>query len=534
MENRSIFAQPTVSPLRQLLHEVRSGAILIPDFQRPFEWDEERRLLLLDSILKGVPIGSMLVWRTSEVDLECFRALGPFQLPAPPETRPRHYLIDGHQRLSTLYAASSTLDPSRASDGELAWPVYVDLDANDNQLAFTVLRGRPGKITLLPVPALFSPTSLWQAQQQLFKAGHVAAAERAEELANIFKDYQVPVLPLVTENIDIVTDAFVRINSGGLKMRETHMVQALAYSKFPIRARMQALRDEIASLGWGGIDEQILLNALKVRWGLDVYRSRPRQIVDQFLDEKKKTKETEEQVFERIFAELETCMKDVIPLLRSFGVWGPAALPYAYQFVALIEVRRRLGADALQTARDGLTRWFIATSFSSHFTGMTGSKIRDAVEHLADVVGGEADPIPEGLERKIGALTRHNYGGVRTKARMLFLCGQVQDPATRASRSKLLGAQGVRALQKVLPTLDGARPGAWIIADEDELVRVRALLRDVEHPERPQVLEDHVIPEAAAEALIAGDHEQFLLEREHELDARERGHLSSLGLEPSD
>jgi len=192
--------------------------ILIPNFQRPFEWDRQRRLLLLDSITH---------------ELNCFKELGPFPLPEPPETKPRHYLIDGHQRLTTLYATLSQFEDIEPVDGEHDWPIYYDLEAPAGGLAFTTLRKRQSnRPTLLPVRALLTPRLMWEAQKQLFDVAP-EAVERAEELANIFKDYQIPVLPLVTEDIDIVTDAFVRINSGGQKMRETYMVQALAYSRFP-------------------------------------------------------------------------------------------------------------------------------------------------------------------------------------------------------------------------------------------------------------------------------------------------------------
>ena len=39
-----LFETPQVPRLPSLLAEVRSGAILIPDFQRPLEWDDDRRL----------------------------------------------------------------------------------------------------------------------------------------------------------------------------------------------------------------------------------------------------------------------------------------------------------------------------------------------------------------------------------------------------------------------------------------------------------------------------------------------------------
>lgn len=529
MEHRSIFAQPNITRLQQLLAEVRRGMILIPKFQRPFEWDKQRRLLLLDSIVKGVPIGSILVWRTSTQELDCFEKLGPFPLLERPETKPQHYLIDGHQRLTTLYATLSPFDDIEPVDGEDEWPIYYDLDAPAGELAFTTLRKKQSKRpTLLPARALLTPKLMWKAQKQLYDDKNPEAAERAEELANIFKDYQIPVLPLVTEDMNIVTDAFVRINSGGKKMAETHMVQALAYSRFPMRDRSQAVRDKLAPLGWGELDDRVILNALKVRWDVDIYGARPELIVSHFKAEKRDD-ETDEQVFERIFSELETHIEAVIKLLRRCEVWGPASLPYMFQFVALAEARRQLGSDeAFFAASDALVRWFWLTTFTDYFTGMNSNMIRAATEHVFEVAQGAAESLPGQTELSMPPLRRHNFAAVRTKARVLFMLRQIEDQGVHDARARLVGMSGANALPKIEAKMPDSRPGARIIADSTELVRVRAALEDPANPERAKILAEHVIDQPAAQALEAGDIPGFLDAREQLLEGLENEFLAEL------
>jgi uncharacterized protein with ParB-like and HNH nuclease domain len=45
-----------------LLEEVETGQIKIPQFQRQFVWDISSSAKLIDSILKGYPIGTFIFW----------------------------------------------------------------------------------------------------------------------------------------------------------------------------------------------------------------------------------------------------------------------------------------------------------------------------------------------------------------------------------------------------------------------------------------------------------------------------------------
>ncbi|MEZ4466698.1 MAG: DUF262 domain-containing protein [bacterium] len=88
--------------------------------------------MLLDSVLRGMPIGSFLVWRSNTHKLQTIDTLGPFPLQSPPEDAGRRtYLIDGHQRLTTLYAALTPLPEGvdRDPNGP-RWPIYYDLEVD--------------------------------------------------------------------------------------------------------------------------------------------------------------------------------------------------------------------------------------------------------------------------------------------------------------------------------------------------------------------------------------------------------------------
>ena len=54
------------SKVADLLADVKNGRIGLPDLQRPFVWKDNKVRELLDSMLKGYPIGYIMLWESPE------------------------------------------------------------------------------------------------------------------------------------------------------------------------------------------------------------------------------------------------------------------------------------------------------------------------------------------------------------------------------------------------------------------------------------------------------------------------------------
>ncbi|MGV1099917.1 DUF262 domain-containing protein [Thiovibrio sp. JS02] len=89
--------------LKDLITGVKKGEIKVPQFQRKFVWKEEQALNLLDSIASNYPVGSLLLWKTSN-KLAAERNLGEFKLPETDDLTPTDYVLDGQQRLTVIYS----------------------------------------------------------------------------------------------------------------------------------------------------------------------------------------------------------------------------------------------------------------------------------------------------------------------------------------------------------------------------------------------------------------------------------------------
>ena len=84
--------------LSTLLAQIDRGAIALPDIQRPFRWKAPKVRDLLDSMYRGFPVGHLLFWQTgAEVGA---RRIGTHTH----EAAPSHMIVDGQQRLTSLYS----------------------------------------------------------------------------------------------------------------------------------------------------------------------------------------------------------------------------------------------------------------------------------------------------------------------------------------------------------------------------------------------------------------------------------------------
>jgi len=78
--------------LEKIFRMIEEGNIKIPQFQRDFVWDKVKAARLLDSVLKGYPIGNLILWKTKD-RLRSLRNIGNINLPEPKEGNYIYYVF---------------------------------------------------------------------------------------------------------------------------------------------------------------------------------------------------------------------------------------------------------------------------------------------------------------------------------------------------------------------------------------------------------------------------------------------------------
>lgn len=169
----TIYPQPKPDSRKyqDLINDIDKGIIKIPKFQREFVWPIEKTAALLNSIVKGYPIGTFIIWKTDH-RMGDVKNIGNIPLPATPKDRQVEYVLDGQQRMTSLFAAFRGAKIQRANSRKETnfSEIYVDLAsdlADDDQIVITELPPAPHKCVPLGDIIAFD----WNVGMRLAAAG---------------------------------------------------------------------------------------------------------------------------------------------------------------------------------------------------------------------------------------------------------------------------------------------------------------------------------------------------------------------------
>ena len=145
-EDRMAILENAQVKFSDLISGIETGQIKIPQFQRKFVWSVKQSAELLDSIIKGYPIGIFIYWRTNE-RLRSIRNLGNIKLPEPIEGEYIDYILDGQQRLTSLFASLKGATIKIENEKEMDYSkIYIDLAADeDDEIVITDKEGKNEK-----------------------------------------------------------------------------------------------------------------------------------------------------------------------------------------------------------------------------------------------------------------------------------------------------------------------------------------------------------------------------------------------------
>ncbi|ESX03677.1 hypothetical protein X769_15685 [Mesorhizobium sp. LSJC268A00] len=244
--------------IRKIMEELVAGRMRVPNFQRGFVWDPERVAYLMDSIYKGYPFGSILLWRTKQ-ELTHERDLGPFKLPQNDPTYPTDYILDGQQRITSIFGVFQT--DIKLEKRPLWSNIYYDLDAtfNAQDSLFMALpdedvdEGRH-----FPIKCLFDPVA-YRRETDGYNPDQIAVIDN---LQSKFKEALIPVQTIDTEDKTAVAIVFERVNQRGVELDTVQLLSAWTWSgDFDLNQKFEELAQELAPFGFKdmGADKDLLL-----------------------------------------------------------------------------------------------------------------------------------------------------------------------------------------------------------------------------------------------------------------------------------
>ncbi len=364
---------PEVVFLGKLVERIAAGKVRVPRFQRAFVWKQPDLHALLDSILRGFPIGSILVWDTEE-NIESTQRIGPVVI----NSRPSGligYLLDGQQRVSTLVGTLRLTDDMEESVDQVDWRVYCNLDTLEFHRAPADGVGPQH----FPVRSLLNTAGFFDACRRIeSEVDDRLRSQRwlneADRLANAFRDYQLPLIHIREADLDSAVTVFARLNRTGRKMTADEMVSALTYQRgqFHLAQKLNEFKAELDKTGFGNLDRVFLLRAVLAALDRDIYA---KDWADLMV--KQKVRETLPVAFEAASEGI----RRALGFLESLGVTSDRLLPYGLQLVLLGEFFRQC-PQPTESVIALLKRWFWVTSFTGWFGGVNTAQAKRALSEI--------------------------------------------------------------------------------------------------------------------------------------------------------
>lgn len=240
----------------EVLEQVKRGQLRVPAFQRGFVWDAERIAYLMDSIHRKFPIGSLLLWRTRE-QLKGDRMLGPFHLPDPEVDYPIDYILDGQQRITSLFGVfQSELE----QDNSIGWTnIYFDMasDAAAQDSRFLALSdGDVDNDRHFPLNAFFNTSHYGK----LVRALDDARAELIDKVRETFQIAKIPYDSTSTTDRSTVAIIFERVNRQGIELDTFQLLTAWTWSEeFQLQEEFSDLTEDLKPFGFGEIGDDVNL-----------------------------------------------------------------------------------------------------------------------------------------------------------------------------------------------------------------------------------------------------------------------------------
>jgi hypothetical protein len=217
--------------LAKLIHDIEQGEIGLPDIQRPFVWEATKVRDLFDSMYKGFPVGYLLFW--SNEHLNNTRQIGTVSKQA---KVPRLLIVDGQQRLTSLYAVLKG-QPILTKDYRERH-IHIAFRPRDArfEVADAAIQRDPEYIANI--------SKLWSGEVSRnrfvkdyitrLRESHMLTDEEEDQLSeSIDRLYDLQNYPFTameissTVNEEQVSEIFVRINSKGVTLKQADFILTL-------------------------------------------------------------------------------------------------------------------------------------------------------------------------------------------------------------------------------------------------------------------------------------------------------------------
>lgn len=426
------------SKVKNLVDDVRIGKIGLPDLQRPFVWKDNKVRDLFDSMLRGYPIGYVMLWESPSGYDEKKSSIGGNKKIY---EEPRELVIDGQQRLTALVAAMYGVKVKDKNYSEHEIRISYNPLTREFAVWTTAIERDQEWISKISDVFLAKENNSFTKFRRAFINGLNEAREKKglpelsdEELDLIednlndllgLEDFSLPTLEIsVNADEQDVADIFVRVNSGGQNLTENNFIQTL------IAVYEKEVHDQITKFcedsripkdgtSYNHIMEIDPQHLIRMAVGLGFHRARLRYaymlLRGKNLETGKYSDETREQNL--------TVFKDALEQVMNLNNWHAflncvASAGYisnkiiassnavVFSYVLYLIGKLEYKVDTVRLNKT-ISRWFFMSAITYFYTGSTESEVEKQFADLRSVT--TADEFVAYIEKTIAGVFTEDY-----------------------------------------------------------------------------------------------------------------------------
>lgn len=412
--------KPVPWTVEQLVGAVSSGVLRLPDLQRPFVWHATKVRDLIDSMFRGYPVGELMFWKVA--DSSTTTSIGDNSK----SQSGTHQIIDGQQRLTSLYATITGHDVVDDEYKKRTIRIAFNPFTRRFEVATPVYEKSPEWVSNI-ANVFKSPLTSHKQFVKTYEAarGEELSTDLADTLFQTFVDldglkkYNFTVVELQdTAAKEVVADIFVRINSEGVSLTAADFILTWMSVFWPEGrdqienfAKLSRMTAEYASeisdtkVTWTPRNHHIAVSPGQlVRVAVAVGQNRGR-LQDSYNALRGRDKATGQADSAKQQAEL-NLLKSAVPTILNPLHWdefmhvpGHAGfisrkmitsdntLLYSYALWLLGRTHFKVNVTEL---RDLMARWFFMAQTTGRYTNSPESRIQQDLDRLDGLQNGDA------------------------------------------------------------------------------------------------------------------------------------------------
>lgn len=425
------------SKVGDLLNDVKNGRIGLPDLQRPFVWKDSKVRDLLDSMMKGYPIGYIMLWASPSG----YTNTNQIGISEKMYKQPDDLVIDGQQRLTALLAAmygvkikdknyverniKISFNPltrelavwSQAYEKTAEWISEISTVYTADK-THEISKFRRRFIKNLNIHREKNALSLLEEEDEDL------IEENINDLLNL-QLYFLPTLKITAKaDEEDVADIFVRVNSGGQNLTEKNFIETLiAVFDNGIHEQMNQFCAASRIPANGTSYNQILqfdpAHLIRATVGVGFKRARLRYAYMLLRGKDLKTGETTEEIRNenlRIFRnslDMVTNLNNLHAFLNLFAEAGylkgslvasSNAVVFSYMLYLIGKYEYKVNSIVLNKI---MTKWIFMSTLTWFYTGSTETEVEKQFADLRSI--STADDFVAYLEKVIQSRLTDDY-----------------------------------------------------------------------------------------------------------------------------